>query len=291
MNKFLAFMTAFLIAGCSSSHKGHQTGNLYLTDVIVNEDNSVVATVVLPENHYGFLLLNDSLVALNVVVASGDVELGVFEPGEYTLCLELFLSPTGADILDAWAAGRHRTGRNGPPFQDLTGVRECVDFVVPVLEDPVPPDDPPPPDNPPPDDPPPFRNPKLLVRVNNDGAICVIIKLRDAEDTVLYDVIADEETLITEDNTHLVLDRACGDYAFELHQTDTGDLITRKEIVLACPPDEPDPDPDDPRIPPRPDDPRTRYVICHKGITKIVPWAALKAHLLVHGDTLGPCDD
>lgn len=298
MNRILSCLTAFLLlglVGCGGSGGRHgPVGNLYLTDVIVNEDNSVTAVVTLPEYHYGFLLLNESLVALNVVVASGDVELGIFEPGEYTLCLELFVSPTGVDILANWAA--RRNPGFGPPFEDLTGVTECIDFVVPELpdepEDPVDPPDDPPVDDPPPDDPPPFRNPKLLVRVNNDGAIVVIVKLRDAESTLLYDVIADETTLVDEDRFHLVLDRECGEYAFELLDPYSEELIVRKEVAIVCPPDDDDDDDDDdPRCPPRPEDPRTRYVICHKGTTKIVPWAALRAHILVHGDTFGPCED
>lgn len=285
MNRILSCLTAFLLlglVGCGGHGHHGPVGNLYLTDVIVNEDNSVTAVVSLPEYHYGFLLLNDSLVALNVVVASGDVELGVFEPGEYTLCLELFVSPTGLDVL---ASAKH----GFVPFENLTGVTECIDFFVPELPgDPVDPPDDPPVDDPPPDDPPPFRNPKLLVRVNNDGAICVIIRLRDAESATLYDVVADEETLIEED-THLVLDRDCGEYAFELLLGE--ELIVRKEVAIVCPPNGPPDDEDDPRLPPRPEDPRTRFLVCHNGISKLVPWPALKAHILVHGDSLGPCED
>ena len=286
MNKYfnvlgvIALFAVFSIFACHNHSTGkNKGGKRYLTDVQVLEDNTVIATVNLPDYHYGFLLLNDSLVALEVVVADGPVNLGVFEPGDYTLCIELFVSPSGQAKLDDYWATHKRSHFTQPPFKDVTGHTECCDFTVFPLN--VPPTDPPPTD-PPPVDPPVGTNPKLKCRVNYDGAVVLIVKLRGYGPVILRKIGADYEYLVEENFRHIVEDLDCGEHGYVLLDPETEEELDRCVISIPCPPDDPPEDPEDPK---------TRYFVCHNGTQLLVPWHALKAHLTLHGDTLGVCDD
>ena len=268
----------FTLASCSSNHHAGPTGNLYLTDVLVAEDNSVTAVINLPDLHYGLLTLDGSNVALAIVIGSGDVELGVFEAGDYNLCLELFLRP---DV------SRDRTGRVLPlGTQDLTGLTECLGFGVPKLagpEDPQDPEDPvEPPEQP--------GKPLLTCVLNEDGAAALVVELR-GHNPVLLRRLFDEENDFVVDGDLTVADLPLdpGTYLFQLISLETGEELANCELVVPAPPGDDDDD-DVPELPPRPDDPRTRYVICHHGKTLLVPWPALKAHIIIHGDNFGPCD-
>ncbi len=297
MNRFLSSLSIWMgtacavliacsfIAGCGGGGGHHgPAGKLYLTDVLINPDtNEVTAVVDLPENHYGFLLLNDEPAALHVVVQDGTIELGVLPVGDNTLCLELFLSPSGAEALA-------RVKRGLFLFKDLTGLIECCDFTLYELPgDPVPPDDPPP-DDPPPTDPPEGPKPKLKCRINYDGTVAIIVKLNGYGSVLLHQLLSDTTELCDTNFQHFTFDLDCGDHVFVLLDPETEEELARCTLTIPCPPDDPDP-PEDPELPPKPEDPRTRYLVCHNGHTLLVPWRSLRAHLLLHGDTLGRCDD
>lgn len=156
----LVLALAFAFTGCGGgSHHGPR-GKQYL-GIEILEDNTVIATVTLPDDHDALLYFENGVVVLETVINSGEINLGVFLPGEYTLCVELRLIPDGEAVAE-----------------------ECCAFVI--------------------------------------------------EDTEI----------------------------------------------------EP---PDGDELPPEPDDPNSRFAICHGGFTHAVPWNALEAHF-AHGDTLGVCE-
>lgn len=285
MNRCITYLLVAYLCLFSTSCGRHRsrpflTGpgdNQYLIDVRVESNNTVIATVNLPEYHYGFLFLNNSNVALEVVIANGDVNFGVFQPGDYNLCLELFLSPDGEVLFDSYPP-------SFAPFTDLSGVQECVTFNVPVLDTPP---------NPNPD-PKPECSPKIKVRINCDGVIVLVVKLCNYPKLILRRLFDNVDDYICENNfVHIVENLPCGEYVYVLIDPATDTELYRVTVEIPCPPEDDDSDNGDNLglLPPEPEDPRTRFLICHNGHQILVPWRALRAHILIHGDKLGPCAD
>lgn len=259
MHKFLALMFMVFLVGCGG---GKNTQVVYLKDVFVREDNTVVAVVEVPAYHYGLLTLDNSPVALAIVVNSGEIELGQFVAGDYTLCLQLFLAPDSASV-------------HPRMLRDFSGVEQCLGFTV-VGEGSGG------------DQSPGGPGPKIFVRVNYDGAVLVVVRLGGWDSLVLHNVLTDEDVLVEEDNAHFVFDFECGDFVFvfELLNPETMETVAYKEFVLPCLPDD---EAENPELPPKPADPRTRFLVCHDGNQLLLPWNALYAHLVLHSDQLGLC--
>ncbi len=175
MKRILSFIIFLALIGChgDDDHNG-MPGKRFL-NVDILENNTVIATVNLPDiYHDGILYFVNGVTVLETVINTGSVDLGVFPPGEYTLCVELNLSPDGEAVI----------ARKSPffIFKNLSGTEECCIFVI----------------------------------------------------------------------------------------------------------DEPVVEPPDDELPPEPEDPKDRFMICHNGRELVIPWNALQAHL-AHGDTLGMC--
>jgi hypothetical protein len=264
-----------LVSSCSSKD-GHLNArvNQYLKDVLVLEDNNVVAVVELPDKAYGILFLDGDRTTSNIVIASGDVELGVFETGEYRLYLDvLFL---------------------GNPARVET---EFLDFVVSEL--PVEPKDPEDPSENPPEDPPidpqPDHGrdkPTLTCNYNEDGAAALIIEFNSFStpmilrriDDLANDLIIDGDLVITD------IPLRPGEYTFQLLDPNTEEVVATCIVNIPAPPGHVD---DDPlttiELPPKPEDPRVRFIVKHgspNSVFILVPWNALRAHL-EHGDEIG----
>lgn len=313
-----AFLTLGLV-GCGHNHdRGVPTPEPDYLVVNVLPDNSVVATVDVPDSHYGLLYLDGAPTALAIVLADGNIELGVFKPGLYNLCLEFVLFPDGLrfDPMRGWI-----DETTLEVVEDLTGETHCVEFEVPVL-----PDDPPADDdgdgvpndqdncpavaNPdqldtdgdgvgdlcetvdpplPPD--PPVEKPVLICNFSEDGAAALVIEFKGRSTPVILRTISSLATsrgdeLLVQDVTLLDVPLDPGEYRFQLVDPDTQEVLAECLLVVPTPGNGDNDDEDDPRLPPRPDDPHTRYAVCHNGHVIMVPWHALRAHLIVHGDKL-----
>jgi hypothetical protein len=254
------FISAIALAllclpGCANSRNSY--GNLYLHDVIVDENGCVTAVVELPANHYGVLYLNGDLTTSNVVLGSGEIYLGCLDPGEYELCLSVFhLLPNRRSLGQEVAV-------------------ECLVFVIPGDVVPKDPDD---------------ENQLLTCNYNEDGGASIVVELNGTEGVFVLRRLFDEDNdlLLEEDSVITDVPLVPGEYCFVLLNAETEEEVAR--CTLLIPPESVDDDDEVPELPPKPEDPRTRYVVCHNDHVIIVPWPALKAHLIIHGDTLGYCD-
>ena len=265
------------LSGCSSKGgNGFPPPNKYLKEVIVYEDNSVVAVVELPDGAYGVLYLEDRTTA-NVVVASGDVELGVFEAGEYRLYLDVLTLSNPATI-----------------------ETEFLDFevfaLIPGDDDPLPdPEDPPEDPEDPPVDPQPEEpgreKPTLTCNYNEDGAAALVVDFNSFSTPVILRRIDDIANDLVIDGDLVVADLPLvpGEYTFQLLDPETEEVLATCTLSIPLPPGQEPEDPpvvEEPELPPEPTDPRVRFIVRHNGHFIVVPWAALRAHL-AHGDEIG----
>ena len=263
-----------VFAGCHGSHHGGgDPGKLWLTDVVIDEDNVVTATVHLPEYHYGLLYLDGSTTATAIVIADGEIVLGEFELGDYSLCLELFLSPDGAALLSD-------PRRRFPLFADHTGEQECCDFSVYPYDG-----------EPDPDPTPDPEAPSLSCSVNSDGAVLITLHNIDVSVSVSRSSTGEEPVLIDEldvdefggslDGVVIVdLGLEAGVYTFTIEGEDVS--LSCDDLVILDDEDNNDDDNDD----------RVRYLICHNGHGLLLPKHAAQYHLDNHAeDSFGSCDN
>jgi hypothetical protein len=265
------------LSGCRSKGGGGlpDLSNKYLKEVVVYGDNSVVAVVELPDGAYGLLYLEDRITAIPVV-ASGNVELGIFEAGAYRLYLDVLMLAIPATV-----------------------ETEFLDFEVPVLpggDDPLP--DPKDPPEDPPVDPQPDSGrdkPTLTCNYNEDGAAALVISFNNFSTPVILRRIDDLAGDLVLDGDLVVADIPLlpGEYTFQLLDPDTQEVLATCTLIIPFPPgQEPENPPVDPpvvegpELPPEPTDPRVRFIIRHNGHFIVVPWSALRAHL-EHGDEIG----
>jgi hypothetical protein len=160
----------------------------------------------------------------------------------------------------------------------------------------------------------------MTCNVNEDGAIVINFVFGDRTEPILLKVVrvaqsecpveykGFEPMLIGPDSASFVnLPLSPGQYKFEAVEPTTPNLnvgcvvgpptppppsedvvIASCEVVVPCK-NVDDDDDDDPQLPPNPHRDHVRFLVCHNGHLLLVPWHALKAHILIHGDKLGHC--
>ena len=324
----LGLVALFGVAGCRNGHRlPVPPPPVYISvDVsVTNEATAIVSNM--PAHHYGLLYLDGAMTALAIVLQNGNINMGVFQPGNYELCIEYFLSEEGiTHYLNGWREDAFPRAF----VTDRSGERHCVSFVVNQL-----PDDPPPPkdtdgdgipddvDNCPLvansdqldtdgngigdvcDEVPPVPVPfSMVCNVNEDGGIVINFTFGDRTEPILLKVVRTAkpecdveyegfDPILVEIGSASFVDipLPAGDYRFDVTEVDSDVVVTSCETAIPCKVDDGDDDDDDPLLPPNPGhDHCVRFLICHNGHTLMVPWHALKAHILIHGDTLGRCD-
>jgi hypothetical protein len=247
----IGFFATMALIGCNGhngSNKGIK-GNRYLKDVFIDPENRVSVVIELPENHYGLLILTGDIVALPIV-GSGTVEAGVFQPGDYEYCLELYLRP---DVLN--------------PLKDLSGVTECIAFTVPVLDlVPIPEPGPGP-------DPQGRDKPTLTCSSNEDGAVTLIVEFNSfSSPVILRKLFSEEDDIVLEGNVTLTdIPLVPGEYLFRLLDLGTLEELSKCVLLIPAPPGHEDEE-ELPELPPKPEDPNTKFLVCHNGHPILVPW-------------------
>ena len=342
----LGLVALFGVAGCRNGHRlPVPPPPVYISvDVsVTNEATAIISNM--PAHHYGLLYLDGAMTALAIVLQNGNINMGVFQPGDYELCVEYFLSEEG---LTYTRMGWREDAFPRAFVSDRSGERHCVSFVVNQL-----PDDPPPPpkdtdDDGIPDDvdncplvanpdqldtdgdgigdvcdevppvPVPFS---MVCNVNEDGGIVINFTFGDRTTPILLKVVRvalpacevdykEFEPLLISPDSALFVDipLPAGEYRFEAVEPTTPSLlvgcvvppvdvvVSSCEVIVPCKADDDDDDngddDDDPLLPPNPGhDHHVRFLICHNGHHLLVPWHALKAHIEIHGDKLGRCDE
>jgi hypothetical protein len=164
----------------------------------------------------------------------------------------------------------------------------------------------------------------MTCNLNEDGGIVINFSFGDRASPILLKVVRVAkpecdveykgfEPILVEPNSASFVDipLPAGDYRFDAVEPTAPNLIVgcvvtppsppspvdvvvaSCEIVVPCKVDDDNDDnDDDSQLPPKPEKGHcVRFLVCHNGHTLLVPWHALKAHILIHGDTLGRCHD
>lgn len=245
----IALLSVLVFSGCKGGHS--RPNNDFIKSVSVDETNKVTVAVDIPANSVGLLSIDNQPSVNNVILHDGDVVLGVFQAGQYTISVQL---------LDT----------NRSDSESITI------YPLGIVEPPPPP-------------PPPPTCATLQCNVNSDGAVVCVVDMNDMPFVFLSRVDSGEPpVLIEEDTTFVTCPLDEGTYTFRLLVGDTAFYACTVEVDAK---DNDHSDPGDAfDIPPEPECNKTRFNVCHNGQNLLLPWHALKAHSRHLGDKLGKCD-
>lgn len=305
MKSLLVFATmcCALLVGCHTSSHSPKPYTIDITAEVDYNTNQVVAIVDLDSRLVGALLLylDGNLANANVVLKSGEIDLGVLPAGSYELVLEGYEKDGdfAGDASDSFTL-------LALPCSDQDQDGLCDD------EDPCPED----PTNACDDDNDPDK-PYIVCNFNEEGGTAVTIELgTNGFGAILHrlDDVAGEFDAIV-DSGDVVLDiplERDRTYTFVLLSVETDEELARCELVIPDLP--PDDDDDDPEFDPCDFDKNgevseceqaiceldrsKKYIVKHRTGSEhhpyqciIVGWHALKAHVCGHGDNLGVAVD
>jgi len=302
MYKFLLCAAVVAALGVSGCHpvSGPHSSNPYILSVVCEEPHPetgrVVVHVELDARLFGVLFLyrGEDLISINVILSTGEIDLGVVPPGIYKVVLQGFNRDTVELITEAECMFDPVDGPPPPPTEVCdNGVDDDGDGLIDAAD----PDCAAPPPPPPP-------TPTVTCNANEEGGAVVVISFNGYEGsvTLVRSDDADDPILVTDGDSVLEVPLKPGRYTFELRD-ESGVAFSPPIFCEVIIPDDDD-DHDDNSLCNREDlsecearicaleDHNAKYVVQHKdGKGRvhqiIVSWHALRAHICVHGDELG----
>jgi len=290
MYKFLlcaAMVAAIGVSGCHPVSGPHHS---HVLNVVCEEPHPetgrVVVFVELDAQLFGVLFLyrGEDLISINVILSTGEIDLGVVPPGIYRVVLQGFNRDTIEFIAEVECMFDPVAGEICDNGVDDDG-DGLIDAADPDCATPPPP-------------PPP--GPTVTCNANEEGGAVVVIDLNGYEGSVTL-VRADDldnPILVTDGDSLLEVPLKPGDYTFEL-RNEASDVLAYCEVHIPNGDDH-----DDNSLCNREDlsecevricaleDHDAKYVVQHKDGKGhvhqiIVSWHALRAHVCVHGDEFG----